>query len=165
MCTECVRVQPTLARSFPHFQPVLDFPRSYWSILRRHQQIRSIIYHFENPALQLDCHLLLPFAANHAPLRCRIQIRSDSDTIPIRLHSTDSPDDHKEESHWNYETNGQNWGGVCSAGERQSPISLNVQKSLIVPLPRIVFGNYDVKLRGPITLLNNGHTGGLSFER
>lgn len=36
-----------------------------------------------------------------------------------------------------------------------------MRQSLIVPLPRIVFGNYDVKLRGPLTLLNNGHTGGL----
>ncbi|XP_017072790.1 carbonic anhydrase 2 [Drosophila eugracilis] len=76
--------------------------------------------------------------------------------LPLAYQHTSN--DVKEESHWNYETNGLNWGGICSSGKRQSPIPLNVQKSLIVPLPRIVFGNYDVKLRGPLTLLNNGHT-------
>ncbi|XP_070136923.1 carbonic anhydrase 2-like isoform X2 [Drosophila bipectinata] len=31
-------------------------------------------------------------------------------------------------------------------------------QSLIVPLPRILFGNYDVKLKAPLTLENNGHS-------
>lgn len=32
-------------------------------------------------------------------------------------------------------------------------------QSLIVPLPRILFGNYDVKLKAPLALENNGHSG------
>ncbi|XP_016973805.1 carbonic anhydrase 2-like [Drosophila rhopaloa] len=76
--------------------------------------------------------------------------------LPLAYQHTSN--DAKDELHWNYETNGHNWEDICSSGVRQSPISLNVQKSLIVPLPRIVFGNYDIKLRGPLTLLNNGHT-------
>jgi len=53
-------------------------------------QIEYIIYHFENQ-VQLDWHLLLPFAANHAPLWFRIQIRSD----PIPTPQTPSRRGHR----------------------------------------------------------------------
>ncbi|XP_002019987.2 carbonic anhydrase 2 [Drosophila persimilis] len=60
--------------------------------------------------------------------------------------------------HWNYEYNGNDWGGTCRTGLRQSPIRLAVQKSLLAAMPRITFGNYDTKLRPPLTLVNNGHS-------
>ncbi|EDV42041.2 uncharacterized protein Dana_GF17777 [Drosophila ananassae] len=77
--------------------------------------------------------------------------------LPLAYQHT-SNDAEKHVTHWNYELHGENWGGTCSSGVRQSPLQLAVQKSLIVPLPRILFGNYDVKLRAPLTLENNGHS-------
>ncbi|KAH8332344.1 carbonic anhydrase 2-like isoform X1 [Drosophila bipectinata] len=77
--------------------------------------------------------------------------------LPLAYQHT-SNDAEKHVTHWNYELHGENWGGTCSSGVRQSPLQLAVQKSLIVPLPRILFGNYDVKLKAPLTLENNGHS-------
>ncbi|KAH8340907.1 carbonic anhydrase 2 [Drosophila kikkawai] len=77
--------------------------------------------------------------------------------LPLAYQHT-SNDAETKVTHWNYELHGENWGGTCASGVRQSPLQLAVQKSLIVPLPRIFFGNYDVKLRGPLTLENNGHS-------
>ncbi|EDV93939.1 GH18011 [Drosophila grimshawi] len=41
---------------------------------------------------------------------------------------------------------------------RQSPIKLSINSSIIRPLPRIFFGNYDVRLKRPLKLANKGYT-------
>ncbi|KAH8272635.1 hypothetical protein KR044_002497, partial [Drosophila immigrans] len=61
-------------------------------------------------------------------------------------------------SDWNFDQNGLDWEGTCATGRRQTPIRLSVDSSLIMPLPRIFFGNYDVRLNRPLTLVNKGYT-------
>ncbi|KAH8294846.1 hypothetical protein KR018_003542 [Drosophila ironensis] len=77
--------------------------------------------------------------------------------LPLAYQQTSNDADTKV-THWNYELHGTNWGGTCASGVRQSPLQLAVRNSYIVPLPRILFGNYDVKLKAPLTLENNGHS-------
>lgn len=59
---------------------------------------------------------------------------------------------------WNFNQNGLDWEGTCATGRRQTPIRLSLDSSLIMPLPRIFFGNYDVRLNGPLKLYNKGYT-------
>ncbi|XP_062125628.1 carbonic anhydrase 2 [Drosophila sulfurigaster albostrigata] len=61
-------------------------------------------------------------------------------------------------SGWNFDEHGLNWEGTCMTGRRQSPIRLSIDSSLIMPLPRIFFGNYDERLNRPLTLVNKGYT-------
>ncbi|XP_030245355.1 carbonic anhydrase 2 [Drosophila navojoa] len=70
---------------------------------------------------------------------------------PTNDGTTQNPD-------WNFDQNGADWQGICATGFRQTPIKLSVDSSLIVPLPRIYFGNYDVRLNRPLTLVNKGYT-------
>ncbi|XP_034484398.1 carbonic anhydrase 2-like [Drosophila innubila] len=66
-------------------------------------------------------------------------------------------------SDWNHEQNGLDWEGTCATGRRQTPIRLSLDSSLIMPLPRIFFGNYDVRLNRPLTLINKGYTVDMSI--
>ncbi|XP_030559755.1 putative carbonic anhydrase 5 isoform X2 [Drosophila novamexicana] len=59
---------------------------------------------------------------------------------------------------WNFVENGADWEGTCATGLRQAPIKLSVDSSLIAPLPRILFENYDKRLNSPLTLVNKGYT-------
>ncbi|KAH8363020.1 hypothetical protein KR084_004548, partial [Drosophila pseudotakahashii] len=59
---------------------------------------------------------------------------------------------------WNYLLNGMDWTDLCATGDQQSPIALDTQESRILITPRIYFGNYDVPLKGPIFIKNNGHS-------
>ncbi|XP_016973765.1 carbonic anhydrase 2-like [Drosophila rhopaloa] len=61
-------------------------------------------------------------------------------------------------SEWDHIANGMNWTGTCATGLNQSPISLNVEKAETSLMPRVFFGNYKLKLKGPISIINNGHT-------
>ncbi|EDW81708.2 uncharacterized protein Dwil_GK10871 [Drosophila willistoni] len=77
--------------------------------------------------------------------------------LPLAYQHTSNDADHKV-THWNYEYHGTNWGGTCQSGVQQSPIQLAYDKAYTVPLPRIVFKNYDVRLKEPLILENNGHS-------
>nr|XP_044251444.1 putative carbonic anhydrase 3 [Drosophila takahashii] len=59
---------------------------------------------------------------------------------------------------WNYLLNGMDWPDLCATGDQQSPIALDTQDSRILITPRIYFGDYDVPLKGPIFIKNNGHS-------
>nr|XP_036675515.1 putative carbonic anhydrase 3 [Drosophila suzukii] len=59
---------------------------------------------------------------------------------------------------WNYLTNGKTWTDLCATGKQQSPIAFDIQKTRELKSPRIYFANYNVELKGPIFIKNNGHT-------
>ncbi|XP_017072770.1 putative carbonic anhydrase 3 [Drosophila eugracilis] len=59
---------------------------------------------------------------------------------------------------WNYKQHGKDWTDLCSSGKMQSPLSLNTKNARVVNIPKIVFGNYNQQLKGPIHIYNNGHS-------
>uniref|UniRef100_A0A1I8PBT6 Carbonic anhydrase n=1 Tax=Stomoxys calcitrans TaxID=35570 RepID=A0A1I8PBT6_STOCA len=59
---------------------------------------------------------------------------------------------------WSYEN--ANWGvdyPQCN-GLRQSPINIQSESTFLIPMPALKFTYYDIPLKGPVTLSNNGHS-------
>ncbi|XP_034489034.1 carbonic anhydrase 2-like [Drosophila innubila] len=61
-------------------------------------------------------------------------------------------------SEYNYDQQGADWTGTCRYGRNQSPIDLTQKHATMKHLPRIEFEKYDLALRTPLLLVNNGHT-------
>ncbi|CRK88908.1 CLUMA_CG002626, isoform A [Clunio marinus] len=67
--------------------------------------------------------------------------------------------------HWHYAVEGPNgvvndnedWGGMCAAGMRQSPVDLAHDASIKGEYPGFIFENYDTPMKTP-DIINNGHS-------
>lgn len=51
----------------------------------------------------------------------------------------------------------EDWGGMCAAGKRQSPVDLNHDAAIKGQYPGFIFQNYDKAVDSP-QIINNGHS-------
>lgn len=51
----------------------------------------------------------------------------------------------------------EDWGGMCAAGKRQSPVDLNHDAAIKGQYPGFIFQNYDTPMDTP-QIVNNGHS-------
>lgn len=51
----------------------------------------------------------------------------------------------------------EDWGGMCAAGKRQSPVDLAHEAAIKGEYPGFIFQSYDAPMKSPI-VVNNGHS-------
>lgn len=51
----------------------------------------------------------------------------------------------------------EEWGGMCAAGKRQSPVDLAHEAAIKGEFPGFIFQNYDEPMKNP-EIINNGHS-------
>lgn len=51
----------------------------------------------------------------------------------------------------------EDWGGMCAAGKRQSPVDLAHDAAIKGYFPGFIFQNYDKAMNSP-QIVNNGHS-------
>lgn len=51
----------------------------------------------------------------------------------------------------------EDWGGMCAAGKRQSPVDLNHDAAIKGQYPGFIFQGYDKPMSSP-QIVNNGHS-------
>lgn len=54
-------------------------------------------------------------------------------------------------------TDNEDWGGMCAAGKRQSPVDLAQDAAIKGQYPGFVFQSYDTPMYNP-QIVNNGHS-------
>lgn len=52
----------------------------------------------------------------------------------------------------------ENWGGICEAGKRQSPVDLNYDATVKGQFLPFIFEGYDKLDKQNFTITNNGHS-------
>lgn len=60
------------------------------------------------------------------------------------------------------ETDSEDWGGICAAGKRQSPVDLAHDAAIKGEYPGFIFHNYDIAMKNP-QIVNNGHSSKFIF--
>ncbi|XP_022222622.2 carbonic anhydrase 2-like [Drosophila obscura] len=83
--------------------------------------------------------------------------------LPL-AYAQESPPQINAVIHWDYNLHGEDWPGICHTGWQQSPIKLDVKTAVDHRLPRINLVNYNTKLRGPLILVNNGHSANMEIH-
>jgi carbonic anhydrase len=56
-----------------------------------------------------------------------------------------------------YFSDNEDWGGMCTAGKRQSPIDLAHDAAIKGWYPGFIFQNYETPMKNP-SIVNNGHS-------
>lgn len=54
-------------------------------------------------------------------------------------------------------TDSEDWGGMCAAGKRQSPVDLAHDAAIKGEYPGLIFQNFDSAMKSP-QIVNNGHS-------